>query len=594
MKKLNESEKDEIRNKYGTRKQKDRIVCPACVAGRKDKKSKPMSLTVTGEMIMYCCHHCNVAGGFPIEKKEKREGNFRVSKVDSDRRAIVKNGIEYLNKRRISEETARIHGLTSVSAWFYKIERKAEAIAFPYFRKDKRYDSKIKCIEEKDFVVSGALDTLFASQLVDLKEENYIIICEGELDALSYFESGVMNATSVPNGTSSLTYDHDDKHNEKKIGFLWNSKDLIDDAERVYVSVDNDDPGQKLSEELARRIGKEKCWKVEYPEGCKDANDVLMKHSASELAKCFDNAIPWPVEGLYEAEYFEGKVDELYDKGFGKKVSTGFNGVDDIYSVGPGLLTVVTGIPSHGKTTFINQIMVNLSNNDPSYIHAVCSFETPPQVHIMQLTEMLTQKTFFEQDYGNRVTLEELQMCKKFINTHFKFFYQEAGQKATISSVIERLKIAVFRWGVRSIVIDPYNYIERPKKMDSETSWIDDMLTDLRLFAQAHDVHIWFVAHPTKIQMNADGTYPPPKGYSISGSSSWYSKPDFGLTIHTDKEKGETRVINWKTRFNWLGRDGESTIYYDLASRVYRERVDDGIYPISTDFYEEEYKKYGD
>ena len=161
------------------------------------------------------------------------------------------------------------------------------------------------------------------------------------------------------------------------------------------------------------------------------------------------------------------------------------------------------------------------------------------------------------------MTKAELEGTLPFINTHFKFLSQDDGRKASLDSIIERVKTAVFRWGIQGAVIDPYNYIARPKSVESETQWIDDMLTQLRLLAQCHGIHLWFIAHPTKLVMDAEGNYPPPRGYSISGSAAWYAKADFGLTLHRDpKQPGVVRFINWKTRFDWLGKEGEASLLY--------------------------------
>jgi twinkle protein len=160
-----------------------------------------------------------------------------------------------------------------------------------------------------------------------------------------------------------------------------------------------------------------------------------------------------------------------------------------------------------------------------------------------------------------------------FINNHFKFLQQDDGKKATFESIIERIKTAVFRWGINGIVIDPFNYIARPKGMDKETEWIDDMLTQLRLTAVIYDLHIWMVAHPTKMQMDHEGNYPPPRGFSISGSAAWYSKADFGLTVHKVGNGGLVRVINWKTRYSWLGKEGEAQLTYDSTQNVYLDDI---------------------
>jgi twinkle protein len=180
------------------------------------------------------------------------------------------------------------------------------------------------------------------------------------------------------------------------------------------------------------------------------------------------------------------------------------------------------------------------------------------------------QKHFFDSELGYKMSRQELESVQPFIARHFKFLNQDDGQKATLDSIIERIKTAVFRYGINAAVIDPYNYIARPAKADSETVWIDDMLTRLKLLAQSSGIHIWFIAHPTKLPMDSEGNYTPPRGYSISGSAAWYSKADFGLTVHRVPDRpGLVEVICWKCRFDWLGKEGKVGILYDTQTNVY-------------------------
>jgi twinkle protein len=135
---------------------------------------------------------------------------------------------------------------------------------------------------------------------------------------------------------------------------------------------------------------------------------------------------------------------------------------------------------------------------------------------------------------------------------------------------MERMKVAVMRHGVRGVVIDPYNYISRDA-MASETDWISDMLTNLRVFAQAHGIHIWFVAHPTKMMRKDDGTVPPPKGYDISGSASWFAKADVGLTVHRPNPSTSSisQIMIWKCRFSWVGSIGDVGLVFDKVTSRY-------------------------
>jgi twinkle protein len=108
----------------------------------------------------------------------------------------------------------------------------------------------------------------------------------------------------------------------------------------------------------------------------------------------------------------------------------------------------------------------------------------------------------------------------------------------------------------------------------AETEWVSELLSRLRLFAQAHDIHIWFVAHPRKMQADANGDYPPPKGYDISGSAAWYAKADCGITVHRpDRIYGKTSEIHmWKCRHSWIGKEGVAELVFDRNTSQYLPR----------------------
>ena len=122
----------------------------------------------------------------------------------------------------------------------------------------------------------GAPQTFFNLQNVERNDDP--IICEGEMDALAFMETGYESVVSVPNGAVMKVVDGNiDPKEDNKFKFLWAAKKKIDAASRIIIAMDADAAGQAMAEEIARRIGKDRCFKIEYPDGCKDANDVLVK-----------------------------------------------------------------------------------------------------------------------------------------------------------------------------------------------------------------------------------------------------------------------------------------------------------------------------
>jgi twinkle protein len=581
-----------------------RRTCPDCSPGRTKKNDECLSCSIDVEKVLANCRHCGASGRINLEEKVLRPNfnrpavrvPFNPPSVSSGKPAGASKAIRdigtgldagtrlWIKGRGISEDVATKYGLVHARAYFTRIKKEGPGIAYPYWVNTGVAGHKVRSTEEKDHVCDKGLYSLFGIQHVNLETESQIVFCEGEPDALSMAEAGVNNPVSVPNGASSFGNSMPNGDDPKaQYGFLWTAKEQIDAAKKIIIATDMDEPGDSLADELARRIGKHRCWRVRFPEGCKDANDTLLKHGKEVLVKCVKEAEPWPVAGLYEADRYFQAVDDLYDFGFAKKVTTGYAEVDDIYSLSPGSLTIVTGLPNAGKTTFINQLMVNAARIH-GYVSLICSFETPPSVHIPVLAEMLLQVPFFKPNaYGERMKKDDLKKTYAFISRHFKFMQQDEGAKASIADLIERIKIAVFRWGIRCVVIDPYSYIHRPSDI-SETQFIEQILSDVRLLAQAYGLHIWFIAHTTKMVQNMDGSYKVPGGFDISGSAGWFARADHGITIHQDHEFPSTvRIVSWKSRFDWLGKKGEVSMTWDNEYRRYLTKMFDEMEPYNAD-----------
>jgi len=565
-----------------------KAVCPICSPQRRKKGERTLSLKVDYDGILYNCWHCQASGVIALEERfmPARKENKVALAVQHDWDELSENALAWLKKRGISETTARKVNLKSSNHYIASMKQNTECVVFPYMNKGQMYAAKIRSISEKGFSCHGAPASFFNDASIVSGDD--LFICEGEMDCLSLVEIGFDSVVSVPNGAVMKVVDGKiDPQEDNKFRFLWDAKERLDRASRIIIATDSDGAGQAMAEEIARRIGKDKCWKVEWPEGCKDANDVLVKHSKKRLEDVCTSAVPWPVAGLYDASHFYDELDEIYEKGMGRGASTGYQCVDELYSIVEGQLSVVTGHPSSGKSEFIDQIMVNLAE-EKGWKFAICSFENEPRLHIAKLISKHFAKPFFT-GVTPRLSREELEQGKKFVKDHFSFLYQNDGSMATIDGIIERLKIAVMRHGVRGAVIDPYNYIQKNGDI-SETDWISDMLTKLRVFAQSHGIHLWFVAHPTKMMRDANGKVPAPKGYDISGSAAWFAKADIGMSVHrpdpVNSDLSEVHI--WKCRFSWVGKQGVAELFFNPVTSKYSEIVQDDFIGAPVPSYKKE------
>ena len=517
-----------------------RIICPYCGPTRKKKNEKTLSVTKFTDRFVYNCHHCEESGAIrnmsniTYIKKEKTPLNI----VSSDNGAFA-----FLNERGITKETIEHFNVFETSKYFNKYGEQP-AVGFPYKDNGSVYAVKYRCTHEKAHTQDGGgAHSFFGIEHIE-EGTKEICIVEGEVDALSIFESGYKNVVSVPGGAPMKVKDNKiDPKEDKKFSFLWNAKDLLKNVEKIIIATDNDTPGLALADEIARRVGKPKCFTIQYPEGCKDSNDVLNKYGKDKLTDLLSKPKPWPIVGLYDVDHYNDKIDDLYLNGTAKGESTGFSTLDDLFTICPGQLSVVTGHPSSGKSEFVDAVMVNLAEKK-QWKFAVCSFENDPPTHIVKLMEKKSRVPFFNGP-SLRMTKENMHKYRSWVNDHFLFIDQNDGEPATIDSILERTKAAILRVGIRGLVIDPYNFIQL-KRDTTETDAISEMLTKIRMFAKANDIHIWFVAHPAKM-IRDNGIFPCPRGYDISGSAAWFAKADLGISVHRDPSQENTSEVHvWK------------------------------------------------
>lgn len=276
------------------------LICPKCKGGQSAERSLSFHINENKDFVMWRCFRveCGWAG-----------------QVFADIRAIH-NAVNQINKvslsRKITEESPRLEPLgDELTAYFaermiskevlqknavMQLSTEKNVIAFTYRRNGVLVNCKYRSLINKKFwQEKGAEKILYG--LDDIKESNEIIIVEGEIDKLSMEQAGLTNSVSVPGGAPQKVSTKELPSLDKDTSFqyLWNCKEYLDKASRIVLATDGDRPGQVLAEELARRLGRERCWLVRWPkkeEFCcfKDANEVLTDLGAGALRDIIKNA----------------------------------------------------------------------------------------------------------------------------------------------------------------------------------------------------------------------------------------------------------------------------------------------------------------
>lgn len=465
--------------------------------------------------------------------------------------------IKYFEGRGISNNTLLRFKVTETTEWMPKANAETKTICFNYFKDDKLVNIKFRA-KDKDFKLAKNAELIFYN-LDSITDENTVIIVEGEIDCLSMYEAGFYNVVSVPNGAGTGT---------QQLKYLDNCWQYFEGKE-IILFTDNDEPGRLLKDELARRMGKDRCKFVDYPEGCKDANDVLLKHGKGMLTSMVEQARTWPIDGITVMDDVYDQVCDYYLNGYPKGCEAGIGEFDELLTFTGGQMTVVTGTPNSGKSEFIDYIVTSLARRH-NWKFTVCSFENPTAIHVTKLMEKFVGLSFnFRKDHSHRMQQQEFEEAIYLTDTYFSFLNIQQAD-ITINGMITKLTEVVLKTGIKGVVIDPWNYIEHKIPAGyTETQYISEALTLIKEFSVRTDTHVFIVAHPKKMVKDNTGQYPPATMYDIAGSAHFFNKTDNGISIHRDFKNDTVTVYTQKVRFSWLGKIGYTQYLFDTFTRKY-------------------------
>lgn len=544
-------------------------TCPQCSASRRKKNAKCLSVNIDSEV--WFCAHCGWAGC--LKSGEDRKANANWWKPKAYRKPVfVPQTPEdrvygWFAKRGISKPTLDRVGVSYGKAWMPQVEDYVGTIQFPFKRGGEVINVKYRDGQKNFRQERDCERVLFG--LDDLAETT--IIVEGEIDKLSLDEAGLTNSVSVPDGAPAP----DAKNYASKFDFIENCEKDMEVVKTWIIAVDSDAPGATLQEELVRRLGSERCKLVVWPEDCKDANEVLTKHGKNKLLECISQAKPCPISGIYDVLSLEAQIVSLYRQGADRGVDIGWRNMRDMLRVRPGEWSVVTGIPGSGKSEWLDATILNLAQKH-GWRFGIFSPENQPLAqHFAKLAEKYIGLPFFDGPTP-RMEPEDMHRAAVFTQEHFHFILPGEEDGWGLDDVLGLASALVTRQGIRGLVIDPWNEIEhvRPGSM-TEPEYISLALTKVRRWARKHGVHVWLVAHPTKLRKNDDGSYPVPTPYDISGAAHWRNKADYAIAVHRpDQRQNMSEVHVQKVRFKSLGRLGVARFTWDKVTGRYTEVYD--------------------
>lgn len=607
-----------VRRNSGT----ESCVCPKCSADRKPEHRKDLCLFIHHEKKFGYCYNCEWSVNLEYEEKNQKIREQAKYPKREERQEYTPAFKSYWINRGISEATLK-------KAFIYERQMKipgagvmGSIMCFPQFKYMQLVNVKFRPIKEpqegrrtmwmvkKDDGAELILQGVdFVQGLLDneVKQIEDVILVEGEPDMLSYREVGFERIIWLPNGTKSLAC------------FTEPVIKMLNKVKTFYLALNSDGPGIQCRDEVARRLMKERCRIVTFPEPATDANDVIHRQKCfpfltdaerhAKLKETIRTAKPYPISGIYSVSNFGPELLQVYEMGYPEGYRTDISKVDRHFRLFTSTFMVVTGVPSTGKSSLIKRLIPEYKKwadaNNKQLKAAVYDQETKKAEWSFAklITAMVGRPIIPGQDnqMGRQQLFESMKKLDDYVHLIRPGYEVTKGDTKgnRLESILEYARICVVAYGCNWLIIDNWTTIEKDfRKGETMDVYVGRSLNQICDFASKYDVNVTLIAHPTKIEKDTHGNYKLLNLQNISGSVHFDNFADIGIALHrdlyrqaTEEDESEyakqndgrkmpkgawirdyslpTRVDIVKLRETWMGQKGSFDVWMDLHRDVY-------------------------
>ena len=524
-------------NQHGLDEGKTQGTCPLCSSTRKPENQKQKCASYDWERGLGTCHNCDKS--FQLHTYE-RKGTSEKTYVKPETFVVQEVGSkveEWFKTRGISRKTLHELRVTEGSEYMPQTGKAENVIKFNYFMGDNLINVKYRD-GRKNFKLYKGAEKVFYN-IDSIVGYEYCILVEGEMDVLALHEAGISNVISVPNGATL---------NTNNLDYLDACIDYFEDKEKIILATDSDEAGVALQTELIRRLGSEVCFLATFDD-CKDANEYLIKHGPEKLVSRITNAKPVPLENVTTFRDIEDEITDFVRNGFKPGFQVGLSNFDDIFSTYTGQFITVTGIPSSGKSDFVDRMVVGYNRN----YEWKTAFASPENQPTYLHAHKLMRKCWGGMPTAADIYSDRWNQIADHCNTNFFHIDME---RYTLEAVLKKGAELVKRKGIKCLVIDPFNKVRSNDQSGDVNVYTLEYLQKIETFAKKYDVLVIVVAHPTKMYKDANGKIEEPTMYNIKGGGEWYDASYHGLLVHRDYEAKTVKCKGLKVKFQNLGENG--------------------------------------
>ena len=429
--------------------------------------------------------------------------------------------VEWLRSRGIALDTAKsVHLAFRESLPLVKEKDKdienSGWVGFPCLNGDVIECIKWRSIVRKVFYRSpGMKTTLYNTNSIDILDPVFLV--EGEFDALTLTQAG-FRAVSLASASHALTAE---------------DKDLLLGAEYLILAGDSDEAGDKVMTKLWTEV-QERCYRLKWNGGCKDANEVFLKTCSGDVAKfrelvleLVERAKGQPAPNIYSLQevLLNSENTSLVDHP--NRLRFMWPSVDSMFVALPGsIITIMATTTGLGKSTFCMNFTLDAARRHGEVVLSYQTELSPEEVANMVCAHVLKRDR-------NRLTSSDRKNAAKLLGST-RYFIGRDSTLTNPSDIIDLIEAGIRRLGATVVVVDHIHWLCRNEKDEIKAQ--AQSMQRLKNLAVKYQCKVVVVGQPRKANQSDRNKVPTLSDFK--GSESLQSDADVSLALHRNTVKG--------------------------------------------------------
>lgn len=432
------------------------------------------------------CHSCKKHSS--IEKYYEKIGEDVPDVTFKQQRSTesVQRGLPGLAKIKellTTEEYKSLpeRGLTAATMKAYKVLNYNGNFFFPYFGLDNTIPAaiKIRCPDKKYPIKGDFKDCRLFGQQLFSKGGKYILITEGEFDALAAYQmqGSKWPVVSLRNGAANALKD------------CRANYEFLDSYDTVVIDFDSDEPGQRAAREVAELFGG-KSKLVRHRDGFKDACDYAAAGKGKQYTDDFWNADKYVPDGIVSGKDLWDMVNEPIKPA---ELQYPFDGVNTLtYGIRLGELLMVCAGSGVGKSQFIKEIVYKALQDTDDNIGLLMLEESNKKTGLGLMSLAANKPLHLPK--SNSTEEERKQAFDDTLGTGRVFMFNHFGSNS-IDNLVSRVRYMAKGLQCKYIVLDHISIVVSDQENLDERKALDEITTKLRTLVEETGIALICVTH---------------------------------------------------------------------------------------------------